>query len=48
MDRSRVIFGNELSESVYRKACRSKAKYIKKYGDDSDRDYPVSLSRIPI
>ena len=47
MDRSKVIFGNEMPEKVYRKACRSKAKYIRKYGDDSDRDYPVTLSRNP-
>ncbi|MCR5278923.1 MAG: hypothetical protein K6E19_05715 [Lachnospiraceae bacterium] len=47
MDRSKVIFGNEMPDSVYKKACKSKAKYAKKYGDDSNRDYPVKLSKNP-
>ena len=46
-DRTRVIFGNEMSEKVYRKAVKTKNKYVKKYGDDSDRDYPVRLERNP-
>ena len=43
MDRSRIIFGNHISEKDYRKALRSKAKYIRRFGDDSEADYPVKL-----
>lgn len=46
-DRSRVIFGNIISESVWRKAESSKQKNIRKYGDDSDADYDVSIRENP-
>ena len=42
-DKSKVIFGNEIPGKDYRKAVRSKAKYAKKYGDDSAADYPARL-----
>ena len=42
-DRSRCIFGNEMAPKDVRKAAKSKAKYAKKYGDDSGADYPVRL-----
>ena len=35
-DKSQIIFGNKISEKDYRKALKSKKKYIKKFGDDSD------------
>lgn len=44
-DRSKVIFGNEISNKAYRKAVRGKRKYAKKYGDDSSADYPVKLRK---
>ncbi len=47
MERSKIIFGNEISKKDYKKACRSKAKYARKYGDDSAADYPVKLSKNP-
>ena len=43
MDRSKVIFNNEISKKDVRKAAKSKAKYIKKFGDDSNVNYPVRL-----
>ena len=43
-DRSKVIFGNEISARAYRKAVAGKQKYIKKFGDDSQADYPVKLT----
>ena len=43
MDRSNVVFGNEISKSAYRKAVHGKKKYAKKFGDDSSADYPVKL-----
>ena len=42
-DRAKTIFGNEIPPGDYRKALRSKAKYAKKFGDDSAADYPVFL-----
>ena len=45
MDKSKVIFGNEISAKDYKKACKSKAKYIKKFGDDSDAIYNVVIEK---
>ncbi|MBQ7143709.1 MAG: hypothetical protein IJR65_00960 [Oscillospiraceae bacterium] len=42
-DRAKSIFGNPVSERDYRAAARAKAQYARKYGDDSDRSYPVKL-----
>ena len=42
-DRAEMIFGNPVSEKAYRKALRSKEKYIRKFGDDSGVDYPVCI-----
>ena len=43
-DRSKVIFGNVISDKAYRKAVKSKKKFMKKYGDDSKADYKVKIS----
>lgn len=42
-DRSKCIFGNVMPDAVYNNACKSKENYIKKYGDDSKKDYPLAL-----
>lgn len=42
-EKSKVIFGNKISDKAYRKAVRSKKKYIKKFGDDSDISYDMSI-----
>ena len=42
-DRSKVIFGNEMSGKVIKKAERSKAKFARKYGDDSAAQYTAKL-----
>ncbi len=42
-DRSKVIFGNVISQKDYEKALRSKEKFAKKYGDDSNANYPAKL-----
>jgi len=46
-DRSRLIFGNEISGGDYGKAVRSKAKFARKFGDDSGADYSVKLRENP-
>lgn len=45
MERSREIYGNAVSEKVYRKAVRTKRKNEKKFGDDSQVSYAVRLQR---
>ena len=48
MDRSSVIFGNALAAADYRKACRQKEKFLKKYGDDSAKDYRFKAVDNPV
>lgn len=48
MDKSKTIFGNEMSSKSYRKALKSKKKYIKKFGDDSKEIYNLGLESIPV
>lgn len=43
MERSKVIFGNEMSERVYKKAVKQKAKMVKKFGDDSQASYNLGV-----
>jgi len=43
MERSKVIFGNEIPKNVYTKAEKSRAKYLKKFGDDSNTTYHLSV-----
>ncbi len=43
-DRSKVIFGNVISDKDYKKALKSKKKFAKKYGDDSAVDYKIKVS----
>ncbi len=42
-NKSAVIFGNKMSSSVVRKAEKSKRKYMKRFGDDSNVSYPLIL-----
>ena len=46
-DRSKRIFGNPISDKDYKSALASKEKYIKRFGDDSAVDYPVSIQDNP-
>ena len=48
MDRSKIIFGNAIAEKDYRKACRQKEKFLKKYGDDSMRNYYFKAVENPV
>lgn len=43
MDRSKRIFNNDINPSTYQKALKSKKKYLKKFGDDSNKVYPLSV-----
>ncbi|WP_187759733.1 DUF6937 domain-containing protein [Thiospirochaeta perfilievii] len=48
MDRSKVIFGNKISNTTYKKAIKNKKKFIKKFGDDSNKNYPIGIRSNPI
>ncbi|MBQ9481199.1 MAG: hypothetical protein IJU84_03455, partial [Clostridia bacterium] len=45
-DRTSVIFGNNIDAKTIRKAEKSKNKFLKKYGDDSAKDYKISFAEI--
>ena len=45
IDKSRVIFGNRISDKDYKKACKTKANSIKKFGDDSNVDYNIVIQK---
>lgn len=44
-DRAKVIFGNAIEKAAYKKACKSKKKYAGKFGDDSEKNYPVAVQK---
>ena len=44
LEKSREIFGNLMSEKDVRKARKTREKFLKKYGDDSARDYRFALA----
>ena len=44
-DKSKNIFGNPMTEKVYGKAVRTKKKNVKKFGDDSKADYPITIEK---
>ncbi len=46
MDKSSVIFGNQMSKKTIKKANKSKNKYAKKYCDDSKVDYKIGFEKI--
>lgn len=46
-DKTSVIFGNPIDSKTIRQAEKSKAKYIKKYGDDSNAQYILGAEPIP-
>jgi UDP-N-acetylglucosamine:LPS N-acetylglucosamine transferase len=40
------VFGNEISEKVVKKALKKQQSYIKKFGDDRDKDYKLKVQDI--
>ena len=45
-DRTSVIFNNKIDKKTIKAAEKSKAKYIKKFGDDSNEDYKLGFTEI--
>ena len=46
-DKTSVIFGNPIDKKTIKKANKSKLKFQKKYGDDSNKDYKLGFEAIP-
>ena len=46
MDRTSKIFSNEINKKTIKKANKSKIKFMKKYGDDSKKDYKLGFENI--
>ena len=47
-DRARSVFGNRHSDRVYQDACKSKERYLKKFGDDSHALYHLAACDAPV
>lgn len=47
-DRSSVIFGNRIPDRAVKKAAKSKAKFVRKFGDDSAVDYKAVIEENPV
>lgn len=47
-DRAKTIFGNEVAECDYNRACATKARYVKKYGDDTREPYHLCAGEMPV
>ncbi len=48
IEKSKEIFGNAIDSRTYKKAIRSKNNYIKKFGDDSNVNYPITVKKNPV
>ncbi|MBO4572714.1 MAG: hypothetical protein J5762_02985 [Clostridia bacterium] len=46
-DKSSVIFGNVMDEKTVKQAEKAKNGYIKKFGDDSAKDYKLAFAPVP-
>ena len=46
-DKSRIIFGNEISAHAYRQACREKAKFAAKFGNGTE-PCPLAATEAPV
>ena len=45
-DRSSIIFGNKIDAKTIKAANKSKQKFIKEFGDDSQKDYKIGFKKI--
>ena len=48
LEKSREIFGNPMSEKDLKKAEKTQKNFLKKYGDDSGKDYQFALAENPV
>ncbi len=48
IDRAQSVFGNAIDRKTYAKACASKAKFQKRFGDDSHKEYHLCAQELPV
>lgn len=48
MDKSKIIFGNEMPASVIRKGVKNQKKFIRKFGDDRNAKYHLKAEPVPV
>ena len=46
-DKSSIIFGNPIDKKTIKQGIKSKNKFIKKYGDDTNKEYHLNVEPIP-
>ena len=46
-DKSSVIFGNPIDKKTIKKGIKSKNKFLRKYGDDTNKEYHLTTEVIP-
>ena len=46
-DKSSIIFANPIDKKTIKKGIKSKQSYVKKFGDDSNKEYHLGLKEIP-
>ena len=47
VDKSSVIFGNQIDKKTIKQGIKAKNKFVKKYGDDSKKEYHLATENIP-
>lgn len=47
-DRARSAFGNDQGSRTYRKAVRTKERYLRRFGDDSRTSYHLASADVPV
>ena len=47
MSKTSSIFNNPQPKKVVKKAYKSKKKFMKSYGDDTNKDYKIAFKEIP-
>ncbi len=48
MDKSSVIFGNQMPASVVKKGLKNQKKFIRKFGDDRETSYHLKAEPVPV
>lgn len=48
IDRAQSVFGNEIDKRTYAKAVAAKARFQKRFGDDSDAVYHLATQDLPV
>ena len=47
MEKHTIIFGNPIDQKTIKAAEKGKAKFVKKFGDDSNKEYHLKAEPVP-